>query len=500
MKPVFEFDEVHVVSDLHLGGETPSRQIFRQGSLLSALIDSLAARPSQRSVGLVINGDAVDFLAEPQALYFDPENAERKLDDLFGYAEFKPVWEALQRFVSKVRRTLVVNLGNHDLELALPWVRRRLIEKIADGDDRRRGRIVLTFDGTGFLCAVGRAKVLCLHGNEVDGWNETSYEELRRIGRDVHFGRPAESWTPNAGTKLVIDVMNDVKRDFAFVDLLKPETKAVVPALLALKPELMGRAGAVLEVGAKLSYDWLRRKIGFLGEEEKTHEAFERQASMRADQLLAELSREVFHSTARRPTETDVDQLLSEIERHLAAGGEPMDFIAADEAEEHLGKIKAFSDFVRGKEPHQVLREALESLQKDRSFAVDTVDETSRHLDRLVAPDIDFLVAGHTHLERALPRARGTGYYFNSGTWVRLIELRPAVLESDERFLPVWKVLKKGSLAALDAAKKPKLVQDKPAVVSIVAEGSVVRGSLNRVRWSGKRVKLVHVGEVFERN
>ena len=36
---------------------------------------------------------------------------------------------------------------------------------------------------------------------------------------------PSE-WGPNAGTKMVKDVMNEVKRRYAWIDLLKPETQA----------------------------------------------------------------------------------------------------------------------------------------------------------------------------------------------------------------------------------------------------------------------------------
>ena len=56
-----DFDELYVISDLHIGGQ-PGFQIFDQGDLLSRFIDYVTARPGK--VGLVINGDSVDFLAE----------------------------------------------------------------------------------------------------------------------------------------------------------------------------------------------------------------------------------------------------------------------------------------------------------------------------------------------------------------------------------------------------------------------------------------------------
>src|SRR4029077_9541031 len=129
-------------------------------------------------------------------------------------------------------RSLIINLGNHDLELALPWVREHLLDVLAGDSLTARGRITLFFDGTGFRCEVGTAQILCLHGNEVDPWNVADYEAIRRIGRDFYQGRTVEPWIPNAGTQLVIEVMNALKRRYPFVDLLKPEAQAGVATLL----------------------------------------------------------------------------------------------------------------------------------------------------------------------------------------------------------------------------------------------------------------------------
>ncbi len=499
MRQGYRFDEVYVVSDLHLGGAAPARQTFRQGKLLADLIDHLAARPAKRSIALVINGDAVDFLAEPEARAFDPEGAVSKLEAIFGYPEFSPVWQALGRFVAKVRRTLVFVLGNHDLELALPWVRRRLVEEIAGGDDRCRGRIELALDGTGFRCQVGGAQVLCLHGNEVDPFNVTDYDQLRRLGRDLQFGREVEPWIPNAGTQLVIDVINEVKHQHAFVDLLKPEAKAVIPILLALRPETVERAGSVLEAAARAARDWTRSKLRLLGDDAASSATPRERPPGRA-QLVAELTRQTFRASGRRAAVAEVDQLFKEVEKDLADGAEPIDFVTHDEAGERLGAGRALFDFVRGGKPRQVVREALQSLHRDRSFDARGYDQTYRDLDLLVAPEIDFLVAGHTHLERTLRRAHGPGYYLNSGTWVRLIELLPDMLVSDENFRPIWKALEAGSVRSLDACIQPRLVRDKPAVVSIIENGGGVRGTLNRVRWGASGIVLAPRGEVFERS
>ena len=145
--PFVEFDEVHVISDLHLGGR-PGFQIFASTAELAWLIGDLRQRSAGR-IALVINGDFVDFLAQAPALPFDPEGAADKLATIANEPAFAPVFNALRAFTATDNRQLIVNLGNHDLEFALPWVREQLIELLSGGDTAARGRITLAFDGAG---------------------------------------------------------------------------------------------------------------------------------------------------------------------------------------------------------------------------------------------------------------------------------------------------------------------------------------------------------------
>src|SRR5262245_33342096 len=98
--PVFldsfpQFDELYSVSDLHMGGETPGAQIFASGAELASLIQYVRELPAEKSIVFVINGDAVDFLAAPDAKAFDPDGAETKLDRIIDNPSFKAVWTAL---------------------------------------------------------------------------------------------------------------------------------------------------------------------------------------------------------------------------------------------------------------------------------------------------------------------------------------------------------------------------------------------------------------------
>jgi hypothetical protein len=125
------------------------------------------------------------------------------------------------------------------------------------------------------------------------------------------------------------------------------------------------------------------------------------------------------------------------------------------------------------------LREALGNLHKDRSFDPSAEDGTFNLLDKQVGEGFDFLIAGHTHLARALPRKERSGWYFNSGTWARLIKLEDRVLVNATEFKKVFETFKQGTMKALDAF--PNLVMRKLTVVVIRAEDQRTHGELRQV-------------------
>jgi UDP-2,3-diacylglucosamine pyrophosphatase LpxH len=449
-----QFDELYSISDLHMGGAEPGAQIFKSGPELAKLIEFL--RTKSGKVALVINGDMVDFLAEPDAKAFDPDGAIQKLDRIAGDAAFAPVWKALRKFARTKDRRLILTLGNHDVELALPWVRNHLLDLIAGDDDAAHGRVVLAFDGSGFLCRVGKATVLCVHGNEVDDWNITDFEAIRRCGHDLQQGRQVDPWIPNAGTHLVINVMNDIKKGYPFVDLLKPELEAVIPVLLALAPDMRDRIGGAFPILKRLVVDKLRRATGLLG----------------ADQEDEPSGAE--HGSKGRPV--DREALLALADQRLLRGIEPIALVPDIERTQQLGRREAIVSWVRGRDVRETLRLALDDLWKDRSFDWSLEDDTFRQLDDMVAPDVHFVLTGHTHLERALPRRSRGGFYFNSGTWARLIQLKRAMLADQAEFNKAYGALAAGTMDALD--NFPDLVLQPCTVVAVKAGRAGTRGEL----------------------
>ena len=474
------YDEIHVISDLHMGGQT-GFQILRETDRLARFIDWVGVqRPGQR-VALILNGDVIDTLAEDIAGYVAVDDALPTLERIMGDAHFKPVWDALAAFVKLDRRHLVLVIGNHDIELAFPHVQRRLLERLCGNSAPARARIELSTMGAGYACTVGNAQVFCTHGNEVDPWNFNRYEDIARVARRINSGRHLylDEWTPNAGTRMVRDVMNEVKRKYAWIDLLKPETATAVGTLLAIDPSQLGkiaklpaivgaRIGGDVQVDQRLSADSLQRPPP-------------RSGPPALEALLGANVRQSMRSVGASPGPSG-DEMLLALENPAtpakAFGDVP------------LGVTQLVWDrltgWLSGVSPEEALRVALlDWWRQDRSLDRGHRDETCTEIVAKLGQAVDFVVTGHTHLERAIDL--GGRYYFNSGTWIRLIHFDEALLADRAAFAPLYQILKRGKMCELDNANfggKP-LVLDQSSSVSIGVENGVTVGKLNHVNASG---------------
>lgn len=484
MDIAIETDELFVISDTHLGG-VKGAQIFDATKALKWLLGDLAKQADAtktRQFTLVINGDFVDFLAEPQPVYFDPRTACDRLDRILLHeAGFRGILGALREFAGKRNCRLIINLGNHDLELALPWVRDHLLDMLSEGNAAPRARIDLLTDGAGCRLSVNGVQVLCAHGNEVDAWNVTDHETIRRIARDILRGQDPDPWIPNAGTQMVIEVMNDIKRAYPFVDVLKPETGAVVPILAALKPSLAARLAQVSKVVLRRARDGGLMKTGFLGEVE---------GAMPEPALTAALP-PLGEGELRDRTTQAAQQILEEANARHMSGVRPIDLVTGDMVADQLGLFTGAKAWLTGRSLSEQLRHELKPLAKDRSFALDTEDSYFEAFDRLAGREIDVIVTGHTHLRRALPRKVARGFYYNTGTWARVIQITEDLLNDQTRFDAFFAAIGAGRMAALD--KLDGLVQRQNPVFSASADGAGATLQLNQVTGSGAAMKLVPV-------
>ena len=98
---------------------------------------------------------------------------------------------------------------------------------------------------------------------------------------------------------------------------------------------------------------------------------------------------------------------------------------------------------------------------------------------------------GRAHLpalRRALHRQSSDCYYYNTGTWVRLIELDAETLKDSALFAEFIGLLEADSLLALDQAKTSndkRLVRVEPTAAAIVSGPRGVYGTLNDVEEDG---------------
>ena len=255
--------QIYVISDLHVGGQYPDGvdpitgdwpdrndrgfRICTRVDALAGFVRSLADRPAGGSgpageangdpeIELVINGDFVDFLAEEwdgperwKAFIDDEDAAARRMADIIE--RDRVLFDALAALLHNGHR-LIILLGNHDVELCFPRVRRCLEQAL--GVDRG-SKFEFIYDGQAYV--VGDA--IIEHGNRYDAFNVVDHDGLRRVrssqsrreelSESYDFRRPP-------GSKLVAGVMNHLKSRFPFIDLLKPEDGAAVPIVLALAP------------------------------------------------------------------------------------------------------------------------------------------------------------------------------------------------------------------------------------------------------------------------
>ncbi len=470
-----QFDELYCISDLHLGGRD-GFQVFREGELLAAFFGHITALDPAKRVVLIVNGDFIDYLAEAQGrrTYLDTAGAAGTLERVFDEPAFAPALAALGSYVRTDNRFLAVTLGNHDLELALPEASEALLGLLARNDPAALGRIHLAFDGTGFGALVGGgkspARVLAVHGNEADPFNVTDHEALRQAARDLRRGRIPPVWKPNAGTKLVVDLMNDIKAEHPFIDLVKPEFAAAVPILVALRPALLGRVKDLLPSVGSLIRTRVRSGFGLLAED-----------SAPSGPGTPASAPPVPGTLRRTFIQAQVSDLLEAADRRLAEGVDPV-ALAGSRQEDLLGVWGLIADLALDRDPAENLRQSLlRWLAHTPSGALGEEDGVFAELGREAGPAVDVVLTGHTHKPRAIRRRNG-GLYYNSGSWIDRIELNRADL-APGRFEQVY-----GALAGRQALTDvPGLILRRPVVVHLAptGKGGRVLGRLCTVSLNG---------------
>lgn len=443
-----EFDKIFVVSDLHLGGPK-GKQAFRETEALVRLVDFVRTDPATR-VALVLNGDVVDFLAVgPEAVEFNA-SAQHALQTIATDARTKPIFDALGKLIrAKAQRFLIVQLGNHDIELALPAVQGAWAKSLGASARILDERLQLKTDGKGWLCKVGTRLVQVVHGNHCDPWNVVDHDGLRTASEALARGAPAPAPRTNAGTTMVIKVLNALKLKYPFVDLLKPEDAPLMAVMAAvdMPTSYRGLAEALL---ARLPQGQWGELLGADG-------------GAAAGPVLrgAEADLERFLTTVQADPADELRGLLDNVEQQIELGERVRRLVPDEDA-----RLRSLGNFTRvrvqqlrasmarrlaGTPDARSLRKALKGwLARDTSFDVGRLAPIDLQIIDSAPHGVDLVIAGHTHMPR---HQAGAPEYINTGTWMRVLKLTDsAYLESDQAFKEFFAVIgREHTLSDLDA-------------------------------------------------
>ena len=423
---------VYVISDMHLGGAygtRPGDRGFRLNTHVSELatfVEAVTKRAANgEPVELLINGDMVDFLAEhtPGMTTWLPfaSNPGQAADKFDALADRDPeFFEALADLLAHEGR-LVILLGNHDVELALPSVRRRLDARLKLSGPHR---YILVTNGEAY--PVGDA--LIEHGNEYDAFNLVNADSLRRVcafeSRSARLP-DRDAFDVPAGSLMVSSVINPIKEEYRFIDLLKPENAAVVPVLLALEPGFRTRLARVAELSLRATRDELRNPdgpgvtgevegaaMGLVQDVERSGAAIERGAVSAASGLLHVIARALGESAGT------FHASVPPVPPPVAAA--PHESAALEDIDRSLGLIRLLTANDRGQIVQRMpaLLTALRAYQSDASFnrGIETDAAFVRAATASIQNGFRYVLYGHTHAAKQVSIADGT--YFNSGAWV----------------------------------------------------------------------------------
>jgi UDP-2,3-diacylglucosamine pyrophosphatase LpxH len=458
--------QVFVISDLHVGGvypdsDDPQDRGFRintQVPQLTAFVTALADKqPGEPAIELVINGDFVDFLAESdsssagwQPFVPDPQAAARRLEAIVE--RDRALFTALGRLLSRGHR-LTVTLGNHDIELALPPVRKRLMELIGvEGHHQFH----FVYDGEAYVIG----DVLIEHGNRYDMFNVVDHDALRRFRSLLSRNQavPAEQqFNAPTGSHIVASIMNPVKTSYPFIDLLKPETGAAVPILLALEPgarNQLGRLALMVKRARKhrLSSAAMPGFGGDIRAEGDASGSFGQDIGSFDDDMgvdaavshgdfgdsgdYGERGDDALAAVVSEAMGDDADGFLAEFTQPAPIGE---DISAADFFDRSMGLASLLlarsGDDVERRLPS--LLKALRAVQGDKSFdrSIETAREYLDAARALARGGFRCVVFGHTHLAKRVV-LEDDALYINTGTWADVMGFPMEILAgSDEAAL-----------------------------------------------------------------
>ena len=385
-----------IISDIHFGNGQ-GFDIYAGGDALLAFLDRFIGDEYR----VIIAGDSVDFLMNEDPLEMTVERSVEQATAIAEHPDTRAAFAALGKILAAGGQ-VVVRLGNHDIELALPEVQQVFRDALGQPASVA-ARLEYQLGNTPWVLQENGAKVLIAHGEHNDPWNRINYHQLldgEGIGDVTKFDYPP-------GSRLVKTLMNPLKRQYKmrFSDLLKPDFQGAVLTALAVDPSAVKTIfkGST----AKLLWQLFKRKGG-----PSSFAPGEEEADLGLNERVDEAGLTGEEQRALRGL-LDDDALVS---------------FDADPSVLNRALVKMGKT---GLKLYARLHKALADDSGDTYFELQPSDDEWKEAHRLADKfGAQAVVLGHTHAARFRGEADLT--FVNTGTWIWLMSLPQHTAGDDE--------------------------------------------------------------------
>ncbi len=415
-----------IISDTHIGGA--KSPMLGHPELLCNFLAQISEykKAEGERLELILNGDFVDFLAiEPFAAWTPDEDAcIQKLKD--AARQFPVVFDAFRKCIAKVDR-FTLTLGNHDIESALPRVTKAVLEEI--------GTNLYSCEFVRSNIAYRDGDLLVEHGNRYDSWNAIEYADLQRVASAASRMEALPDINPCPGSLMVEKLVNQLREDYPFVDLLKPETKVLPLVLGALEPALKRDIRRIFQVSTLWTKQWARTR------------SWIPKLSSNAEQLIS--AKSVASDLPPELRSAFQEELLASNEQQIGAKEIWLD-IKKKLRPDSMAALIRRGEALPADRVEKLRLAMANAVKGDRTFDLDGPDgpylEAAKRIIGSGGGGRPRIVAmGHTHLMRNVS-VGDAGHYLNTGTWVDLIQVPAELLGSDARTMEFGDWLRKAVL------------------------------------------------------
>jgi UDP-2,3-diacylglucosamine pyrophosphatase LpxH len=388
---MWNVEELFVLSDLHLAAER-NAGLFQSDAELADCLRWILTET--RDSVTVLAGDILDFLVfndgNPKtdfALLGDRTNAIIR--------HHPEVFEALTMLTQSSRHRLVILGGNHDPEMVFPAVQEAIERRL--GIDFINPALRWLVRGEALSLRVGNAIVLIEHGNVLDPWNRINYTTLQSAVSlaSRNLSNVSDYQLP-PGSRLVLEVVCELRGSYPWIDCLKPETEASLPLI------------------------W---HFGSLKQKKLIFNLADDYLSMKAFALNKKIS------NSRNP-------------ERLYRGEKEAETSPRDKAfKEWVGTIyeQQRLSLSNNKKDNRIIEKLRSVSAQDTFFETEIPDDSVAYLQPVFSGGADLVIHGHTHSAKAY--AVEGGFYINTGTWGQLLRL-PKSYASDKSWQEFLELLR----------------------------------------------------------